>query len=66
MNWLLTSVHASTARVSKRFADYDGPLRRGDRVLLAGDTFWDVLGTVIDEDDDTWAVTLDPRAPDER
>lgn len=63
VNWVLTGVHASTALVSKRFSGYDGPLRSGDRVLLAGDEFWDLLGTVIGEDDDTWKLTLEPRSP---
>ena len=59
MNWVLTSTQDRVVDVSKRFTDHDGPLRVGDRVMLAGDTFWDRAGVITGETNDAWIVALD-------
>lgn len=59
VNWIFTSTQTRVVDVPKRFTDHDGPLRVGDRVMLAGDTFWDRAGVITDETKDAWIVTLD-------
>ena len=59
VNWVFTSTQARVVNVPKRFTDHDGPLRVGDRVMLAGETFWDRAGVITDETNDAWRVTLD-------
>ena len=59
VNWVLTSTQDRVVDVSKRFTDHDGPLRVGDRVMLAGDTFWDRAGVITGETNDAWIVALD-------
>lgn len=59
VSWVFTSTQTRVVDVPKRFTGHDGPLRVGDRVMLAGDTFWDRAGVITDETNDAWLVTLD-------